>query len=145
MKNKKGNFAGVLFTLLMLVAIFALLTSEPKTTGFAVLEKETKGIPKQINSFCAGNIAEGKCSNTKPLFCNNGDLTYNCYECGCNQGETCGQFGVCEKIEKCTDGSIYGECSFLKGKFCNEGTLVDYCELCGCDEGKVCNSGKCVQ
>jgi len=147
--NKRGNFYGVLLSLLMFVTLIALFTSEPEITGQVIKEtQQEKTIAletTQEQQFCSGGIQHGSCSNTKPLFCDNGNLVYNCYECGCNEGKTCGSFGVCEQLQKCADGSFYGECSFLKGKFCQDGTLINNCELCGCNEGKVCSNKKCVK
>lgn len=153
MLNKRGNFYGVLLALIMFVSLLALFTSEPKTTGFVVQETEqSKGdivvndnnIESNIAEFCYDGTLNGKCSGTKPLICDNGNLYYDCYKCGCNAGETCGDFGICEPIQKCADGSIYGECSFLKGKFCSDGNLIDDCGLCGCDEGEICQNNRCV-
>ena len=154
MFNKRGNFLGILLALLMFVSLAALFTSNPKTTGFVVNEaqqykgdivvNENSNANNNVIESCPDNTQNGKCSNAKPLLCNNGNLYYDCYKCGCNQGETCSDFGICEQIQKCADGSIYGECAFLKGKFCQDGTLVDNCNLCGCEEGKVCSNNRCV-
>lgn len=155
--NKKSNFYGILLSLLMFVSIIALFASEPKTTGFAVKEQDSTLIEKnnqndigdnEKNNFgspCVGNIPHGSCSNTRPLYCGNGILVYKCTVCGCNEDETCTEFGTCAKIEKCADGSIYGECSFLNGKFCDNGNLVFNCNLCSCDEGYVCSDNKCIR
>ena len=149
--NKKANFFGILLSLLMFVSLFALFTAKPETTGLVVKEiqqtKEDIVVIKanEISQFCVGNIPNSRCSNTKPLYCDNGNLIYNCVECGCNEGMSCSDFGVCEILQKCADGSLYGECGFLKGKFCQEGKLIDFCDLCGCDEGEVCTNNKCVR
>ena len=154
--NKKSNFYGVLLAALMFVSLLALFTSEPKTTGFVVNEQDNLAeINNQddiefnendnIGNSCVGDVPHDSCSNTKPLYCDNGNLIYKCTECGCNEGETCTEFGTCAKIEKCVDGSIYGECSFLNGKFCDDGNLVFNCNLCGCNEGYVCKDNKCVR
>ena len=92
---------------------------------------------------CSDETAYGECSFVIPKYCYNGNLVDNCFECGCEQGQTCADGGVCEQIRKCADGSIYGECSFLSGKFCQNGKLIDNCEMCGCDEGEICSNGKC--
>tara|TARA_Y100000294_G_C8561911_1_gene339400 strand:+ start:523 stop:1341 length:819 start_codon:yes stop_codon:yes gene_type:complete len=92
---------------------------------------------------CSDNTPYGECSIEKPAYCDNGKLVDNCFECGCEQGEMCGEGGICEPIQKCADGSIYGECSFLNGKFCQDGRLIANCEMCGCDEGEFCSNGKC--
>jgi len=97
------------------------------------------------NLECADGTVHGKCSTEKTKYCDNGKLIDNCFECGCEQGFTCAEGGVCEQIRKCADGSIYGECSFLKPKYCENGKLVDSCELCGCDQGEVCSEGKCLK
>ena len=150
MLSKRGNFFGVLLALLMFGSILALFTSNPQTTGFVVQEakqyKEDIAVNQNDNvaEFCSDNTKNGECSSTKPLICNNGNLYYSCYKCGCPAGTTCSEFGICDPIQKCADGSIYGECSFLKGKFCQDGTLVDNCNLCGCEEGKVCSNNRCV-
>ena len=149
--NKQANFFGILLTLLMFVSLFALFTAEPVTTGLVVKEiQQTKEDIVVIetyeeNQFCVGNIPNDRCSNTKPLYCDNGNLIYNCYECGCDKGMGCGEHGFCETLQKCADGSFYGECSFLKGKFCQDGTLIHNCELCGCDEGEICTNNKCIR
>lgn len=149
MLNKRGNFYGVLLALLMFVSLLALFTSKPEATGFVVKEVEQFKEDIIVNEntiaeFCPDNTQNGKCSVTKPLICDNGNLFYDCYKCGCNAGMTCSDFGICEPMQKCADGSIYGECAFLKGKFCQEGSLVDNCELCGCEEGRVCRNSKCL-
>ena len=150
MLNKRGNFFGILLAFLMFVSLAALFTSNPQTTGFVVKEaqqyKQDIVVSQNNNAvqFCSDDTPDGKCSATKPLFCNNGNLYYDCYKCGCTAGETCSDFGVCEPMQKCADGSVYGECSFLKGKLCQEGSLIDNCSLCGCEEGKVCSNSKCV-
>lgn len=152
--NKKSNFYGILLAALMFVSIVALFTSEPKTTGFVV--KETQQYKENIvvndnngnnniGNSCVGDIPHDSCSNTKPLFCGNGNLVYNCAKCGCNENFYCTEFGTCATLERCADGSIYGECSFLNGKFCDDGNLVFNCNLCGCNEGYVCSGNKCVR
>src|SRR3989338_5796719 len=113
MLNKRGNFYGVLLTLLMFVSLLALFTSKPETTGFVVQEIEqskedivvndNSNLNDNIVEFCSDSTLNGQCSNTKPLFCDNGNLFYDCYKCGCNAGETCGDFGICEPIQKCAD------------------------------------------
>lgn len=150
MLKRRGNFYGILLLLLMFVVVLGLFTSNPQTTGFVV--KETKQYKSDIvmseikeKNDCVGNIPHVTCSNTQPLYCDDGNLIYNCYECGCNEGQTCGEHGFCNEIQKCADGSIYGECSFLNGKFCQEGKLINYCELCGCKGGYICNDGKCIR
>jgi len=149
MHNKRGNFFGILLALLMLASFAALLTSEPEITGFSVVNTKSENLiavkSANENQFCIGNLQQGTCSRTKPLFCNNGDLIYNCDECGCNEGFSCGDFGVCESLQKCADGSFYGECSFLNGKFCQDGSLINNCQLCGCNEGETCSNNKCTK
>tara|TARA_Y100000310_G_C20697815_1_gene826976 strand:- start:1389 stop:1847 length:459 start_codon:yes stop_codon:yes gene_type:complete len=145
---KKANFHGILLLLLMFVVVIGLLTSNPQTTGFAVKEiqqyKDDIIVNENEEKSCIGDIPQGKCSSTKPLYCNDGNLVYNCYECGCNKGQTCGEQGVCNKLQKCVDGSFYEECStLLNGKFCDEGELTNYCDLCGCREGYSCEDNKC--
>lgn len=149
---KKANFHGILLLLLMFVVVIGLLTSNPQPTGFVVKEiqqyKEDIVVTKNEEKAqsCIGNIPQGKCSNTKPLYCKEGNLVYNCYECGCSQGQTCGEHGICNEIKKCADGSIHGECStLLNGKFCDEGKLTLYCDLCGCREGYSCEDNKCIR
>ena len=156
--NKKSNFYGILPALLMFVSVIALFASKPETTGFAVKEAKNNDLIEannqdnirinennNIGNSCIGDIQHGSCSNTMPLYCNNGNLIYKCTECGCSEGETCTEFGTCAALERCADGSIYGECSFLNGKFCQEGKLVFDCSLCGCDEGYACSDNKCVR
>ena len=152
--NKKSNFYGLLLVLVMFVSVLALFTSNLETTGFVVKEiqqyKENIVVndnneKNAIGISCIGNIPHNSCSNTKPLYCDDGNLVYKCTECGCDESETCTEFGTCAKIEKCADGSIYGECSFLNGKFCDDGKLVFNCNLCGCDEGYVCSDDKCIR
>lgn len=146
-QNKKSNFYGTLLAFLMFFTLIALFTSEPEITGFVVKETEQSKADINVNekrNNCVADIQHGSCSNTKPLYCDDGSLTYNCFECGCDEGLSCGEFGVCEELEKCADGSFYGECSFLNGKFCQDGTLVNNCELCGCNEGYACSNGKCI-
>ena len=146
-ENKRGNFHGTLLVILMFIAIFALFTAKPETTGFVVQEISNSELNSNddLGLSCAGKIGHGICSQTKPLFCDDGNLVYNCFECGCGEGETCTEFGTCGEIEKCADGSIYGECSTgLKGNFCNDGELKPNCELCGCEADELCNDNKCV-
>ena len=147
--NKRGNFYGILLALLMFVSLIALFTAEPEITGFVVKEAQQDKIivleTTQEQDSCSGALQHGSCSNTRPLFCDSGNLIYNCYECGCDEGKTCSEQGVCDPIRNCADGSIYGECSFLRGKFCADGTLINNCELCGCDEGEICSNTKCVK
>ena len=154
--NKKSNYYGLLLVLVMFVSVLALFTSNPETTGFVVREQDNLAeISNQnnieinennnIGNSCVGNIPHDSCSNTKPLYCDDGSLIYKCTECGCNEGETCTEFGTCAALERCADGSIYGECSFLNGKFCDNGNLVFNCNLCGCDEGYSCSDNKCVR
>lgn len=146
--NKKSNYYGLLLVLVMFVSVLALFTSNPETTGFVVKEiQQYKGniVVNDIGNSCVGNIPHDSCSSTKPLYCDDGNLIYKCTECGCNEGETCTEFGTCAALERCADGSIYGECSFLNGKFCDGGNLVFNCNLCGCDEGYACSDNKCVR
>jgi len=144
-----SKFHGTLLLASLFAIMFGLLTSGNEPTGFAIKEIETQNIIQEenkIKSSCIGNIQHESCSFTKPLYCDDGSLVYNCYECGCNEGETCGEQGVCNEIKKCADGSFYGECStLLNGKFCDEGNLIPYCDLCSCKEGYTCEDNKCVR
>ena len=148
---KNVTFHGFFFFILMSFTIGVILFSEPKTTGFVIKEPENDIArlnyqTEEYGLLCVGNIPHGECSNTKPLYCDSGQLRYNCYECGCDEGQSCGDFGVCETLEKCADGSFYGECSTgLKGSFCDEGSLIPNCNLCGCEESEICSNNRCVK
>src|SRR3989338_2535300 len=149
---KKFDFNGILLATVMFVSIIALFTSNPETTGFVVKESGNRYLIEANNQAdaennniglsCSGSIVHNTCSNSKPLFCENGQLVYNRYKCGCDLDETCSDYGICEPIKKCADGSIYGECSFLNGKFCDEGKLVFNCNLCGCGFGSICSDNR---
>jgi len=145
--DKKGNIYGIFLVAGLFVAVAALLTSNPSTTGMVIQEITANGKPVVVSDTkesCFGNVQHGSCLETKPLFCDNGNFEYNCFACGCNPGESCTGFGTCEILEQCADGSFYNECSFLRGKFCDNGALTDNCELCGCDESETCSDGKCI-
>ena len=138
--KKRANFYGILLSLLMVISILALFNAKPQITGAAVTEIEKR------NEGCIGGIPLDTCSNTKPLYCVDGQLRYNCYECGCNSGESCSDHGFCEILDKCADGSFYGECSTLiQGSFCDSGNIIKKCSLCGCGSGEVCEKDKCVK
>ena len=145
--DKKANLLGGLLAILLFVSLGALFFAKPSSTGFVVEEAQMQRAtePDYVPQSCFGNVAHGSCIETKPLYCNDGVFVYNCFACGCNKGEQCSQYGVCEPVEECVDGSLIGECStILNGKFCEEGSLIDFCELCGCDDGSTCQNNKCV-
>lgn len=143
---KNITIHGFFFFVLMAFTISVILFSEPETTGFVVMEEDNAIILDETSGMdCVGSIPSGSCSDTKPLYCADGQLRYNCFKCGCNEGESCSDFGVCETLEKCADGSFYGECSTgLKGSFCDEGALIPNCQLCGCEEDETCAGNRCV-
>ncbi|RLI99537.1 MAG: hypothetical protein DRP03_03215, partial [Candidatus Aenigmatarchaeota archaeon] len=52
-------------------------------------------IPKQEK--CEDGTPYGQCSQTKPLYCQDGKLIDNCQQCGCEEGEACQPDGTCKK------------------------------------------------
>src|SRR3989344_3568338 len=46
-----------------------------------------------------GDVENGKCDNSKPLFCKDGSLIDNCNECGCLEGYKCNIDGKCSVNE----------------------------------------------
>lgn len=93
---------------------------------------------------CSDNTPWEHCSTTKPLFCDSGELTYDCTICGCSEGRICSsETGGCETpetvLDECQDGTLYGECSVNKPLFCDYGILVYDCGVCGCSDSYECN------
>tara|TARA_Y100000310_G_scaffold343975_1_gene454316 strand:+ start:470 stop:1165 length:696 start_codon:yes stop_codon:yes gene_type:complete len=132
MPSKSGNLYGMLFLTLLSITILSIITSEQQATGFAVQRTE-----------CFDGTDFGQCSDTKPRYCDNGALKFNCQTCGCNAGEVCQSDGSC--VLKCEDGTPFGHCSEKKPLLCFKGDLVANCFECGCFPGQTCSDdGACI-
>jgi hypothetical protein len=128
--GKKEDVFTVIVLILVVVALSGIFIFKPEVTGSAI--KET----------CFDGTEYGKCSFTKPKFCEGGSLRPKCNICGCPEGRTCLDNGEC--LQKCSDGTLFGRCSESKPFLCYKGTLVENCFKCGCYEGETCGwDGKC--
>ena len=93
MFNKKGNYYGMLLSVLLVVTLLGLFTSEPETTGFVVLENEQVADSFDLSQMGQGSCADGslyqECSTIiKSKYCDNGKLVDYCELCGGREG-TC--------------------------------------------------------
>jgi len=93
---------------------------------------------------CSDNTPMDHCSTIKPLFCDSGELIYDCTICGCSEGRICSiETGGCMApepvLDECQDGTLYGECSTNKPLFCDNGELANDCGSCGCSDSHECN------
>ncbi len=61
------------------------VTTEPVVASF-VLQR------------CADGTPYGRCSDTRPSFCNNGVLVDDCGKCGCDLGRICETNGMCTLV-----------------------------------------------
>jgi len=92
--NDHGNFYALLYIGLMSVVVIGLYTSEPSTTGFAVLEDDFSEFDIDLadneQNICADGSYYQECSSLiKGKFCHLGKLTDYCELCGCYEGEVC--------------------------------------------------------
>jgi hypothetical protein len=97
----------------------------------------------QVFLNCTDGTNYGKCSNNKPLYCQEGKLINKSSLCGCPvdykpEGEKC------QKIKRCADGTIYDECSTEKPLYCSNGILWKKATLCGCPENEIPDGDLCV-
>jgi hypothetical protein len=90
---------------------------------------------------CSDGTNYGKCSITKPLYCNNGVLVNKCNTCGCSSGYDCDPSTLSCVSTQCSDGTIRGACSITKPLYCDlNAVLVDKCDTCGCSSGYNCDT-----
>ena len=103
MVRENANFYGRILVVLFITAVFALNTTEPATTGFAVYEEPNAFFDVQLvegdTRTCADSSLYGECSSIiKPKFCVYGTLVDYCELCGCDSGEVCSN-RECVKVE----------------------------------------------
>ena len=99
-----------------------------------------------IAAGCDDGTPEGKCSENKPLYCDDGLLGDYCRVCGCPESNICASSNSCVPIQVgCSDGTPEESCSSTKPKYCDDGDLKEKCQTCGCPPGKGClPSGSCA-
>ncbi|PIU72787.1 hypothetical protein COS79_01040, partial [Candidatus Woesearchaeota archaeon CG06_land_8_20_14_3_00_33_13] len=93
-----------------------------KTFYYAVKDTEWSKVQSFVlgdeTDKCSDGTLFGKCSSTKPYYCDNSDLTYggngilikNCQKCGCPEQEECQDDGSCKEeiaTENKKDLSLY--------------------------------------
>jgi len=102
-----------------------------------VIDKDSNIIEFDIvPSECSDHTPVGKCSSSKPFYCNiNGLLVNNCQVCGCpNPWDTCKSDGTCKDFT-CLDNGYRlqpNECSPYKPRYCYNTELINNCQVCGC-------------
>jgi|TARA_B100001964_G_C14195690_1_gene583212 hypothetical protein len=94
MINENGNFFALLYVSLLSVVVFGLYSSEPSTTGFAVLESDFSEFDVDVadngQSTCIDGSLYQECSSIiQGKFCQAGKLVDYCELCGCYAGEEC--------------------------------------------------------
>lgn len=104
---------------------------------------------------CSDGTPVGKCSKSRPDYCDNGNLVAKCVDCGCPDGEICAPDGKCQNeggqtfgsdASACGDGTANGQCSSDKPAFCRDGRLYAACSKCGCpNDGSTCQSNESCQ
>jgi len=99
-------------------------------------------IPIPFVKECEDETWYNHCSNTKPLYCNQGELINNATKCGCSYGYR-EKLDICEKIPTCEDGTFYSECG-NKPMYCSNGVLISKASICGCPRDTVQQGEKCV-
>ncbi len=95
-------------------------------------------IVDRVSQDCDDGTRNGRCSASKPLYCDNGRLVSRCGVCGCAGSDQCLSGGACQKVSACSDGTLTGSCSASKPRFCSGVELKDMCGVCGCPAGSVC-------
>jgi hypothetical protein len=96
------------------------------------------------NLTCQDGTPAQQCSQTKPLFCESGQLIDKCSECGCpDESDTCTADGRC--IQGCIDGTPAGSCSSTDGFYCSSGggQLIDLSLSCASVDGVAHTSDDC--
>ncbi|MBM3200520.1 hypothetical protein FJZ53_06280 [Candidatus Woesearchaeota archaeon] len=97
----KTQLTAILVISFILIAGCATLSN---TTKVSTPTQEKGGTDK--NS-CTDGTAFGKCSATKPMYCNSGNLVSRCKLCGCPEGQTCDEKYVSQ--DKNNEGQ-WGRC-----------------------------------
>ena len=83
---------------------------------------------------CSDGTLYSTCSLSKPFYCDNGQLVFNCQECGCNEGQGCDSTtGYCYNLCECDSWKIIG-CGKGDVSNCPVGKLLQY---------RSCNPDRC--
>ena len=87
---------------------------------------------------CAGGVAVGACSPSKPLYCDNGLLQERASQCGCpTDFDVVGDSCIPKASPKaCVDGTSLNSCSRFEPLYCGSDALLSTrADLCGCPYG----------
>lgn len=99
--------------IVLIIAAFVVIrraVSDDEDTNASDLNKEQ---PSPVDRNCNDGTISGQCSETKPVYCDNGTLINKCSVCGCPSGKTCNM-----ETEQCKSKTAVGparKCKTLEG------------------------------
>ncbi len=94
--------------------------------------------------YCSDGTRSGACSDTKPLFCENGKIVQNLVLCGCEKDYRIVN-GKCISLLDCKDGTKNLSCSEKKPFQCSNGSLMEKASVCGCPVTQEPNGDSCAE
>jgi hypothetical protein len=68
--------------------------------GYWIEVQSDCNLLNNVQNICSDGTPYGACSSSKPLYCNNGNLTSKCSQCGCASNQICLTNGICEGTGK---------------------------------------------
>jgi hypothetical protein len=116
---------------------FRIHMFDPNRPNISIRSSSKFSILDRSTGQCNDTTLNGECSQTKPLYCNNGNLVNKCSKCGCASG-ICNSDGSCRSSLTCGDGTLNGQCSANKPYFCLYPDLMEMCKTCGCPANTTC-------